>query len=99
MKSKPPWSLINISNRFIHDAIIYVCCFRRTLLSFDGSQIANIAILGPYLYWIDREKQSIERVNKTTGTIIEGSVLMNLTPQLVDIIPIFVLTPEVKRKY
>lgn len=68
------------------------------MLSFDGSQIANIAILGPYLYWIDKEKQSIERVNKTTGAVIEGSALMNLTPQLVDIIPIYVLTPEVITK-
>lgn len=65
------------------------------MISLDGAQIANIAIFGPYLYWIDKEKQVIERVNKTTGGVIEGSTVMNLTPQLVDIIPIYVLTPEV----
>lgn len=71
------------------------CVCRRTLISFDGGQITNIAILGPYLYWIDKEKQSIERVNKSTGVMSEGSTVMNQTPHLIDIISIYIPTPEV----
>lgn len=72
-----------------------ICIYRRTLISFDGGQITNIAILGPYLYWIDREKQSIERVNKSTGVMSEGSTVMNQTPHLIDIISVYIPTPEV----
>ncbi|XP_050531547.1 low-density lipoprotein receptor-related protein 6 isoform X2 [Daktulosphaira vitifoliae] len=68
---------------------------RRTLISFDSTQVTNIAVLGPYLYWIDKEKQAVERVNKSTGIINEGSsTVMNQTPQLVDIIAIYIPTPE-----
>lgn len=65
------------------------------MISFDGAQISNIAVLGPYLYWIDKEKQVIERVNKSTGVFSEGSAVMNQTPQLVDIISIYIPTHEV----
>jgi hypothetical protein len=66
------------------------------LISFDGAQISNIAVLGPFLYWIDKEKQAIERVNKTTGIVVEGSSVMNQTPHLTDIIAVYIPTPEVK---
>jgi len=65
------------------------------LISFDGALITNIAVLGPYLYWIDKEKQAIERVNKSTGVVSEGSIVMNQNPHLVDIISIYIPTPEV----
>lgn len=65
------------------------------MISFDGAQISNIAVLGPYLYWIDKEKQAIERVNKTTGIVVEGSSVMNQTPHLIDIIAVYIPTPEV----
>lgn len=65
------------------------------MISFDGALITNIAVLGPYLYWIDKEKQAIERVNKSTGVVSEGSIVMNQNPHLVDIISIYIPTPEV----
>lgn len=65
------------------------------MISFDGAQITNIAVLGPYLYWIDKEKQAIERVNKSTGFVSEGGTVMNQTPHLIDIIAIYIPTPEV----
>lgn len=65
------------------------------MISFDSAQISNIAVLGPFLYWIDREKLTIERVNKTSGIVVEGSSVMNQTPHLVDIIAIYIPTPEV----
>uniref|UniRef100_A0A2S2P0K4 Low-density lipoprotein receptor-related protein 6 n=2 Tax=Schizaphis graminum TaxID=13262 RepID=A0A2S2P0K4_SCHGA len=68
---------------------------RKTLISFDGALITNIAVLGPYLYWIDKEKQVIERVNKSTGVVSEGSTVMNQNPHLVDIISIYIPTPEI----
>lgn len=68
---------------------------RRTLISFDSSLITNIAILGPYLYWIDKEKQAVERVDKYTGVLGEGSTVMYQTPHLMDIISIYIPTPEV----
>lgn len=61
----------------------------------DGVQITNLAVLGPYLYWIDKEKQFIDRANKTTGIINEGSTIMNQTPHLSDIIAVYIPTPEV----
>lgn len=64
-------------------------------MALDGSQIVNMAVLGPHLYWIDREKQAIERVNKTNGAPVKGGTVMYQTPHLVDIIPVYVLTPEV----
>lgn len=65
------------------------------MISFDGALITNLAVLGPYLYWIDKEKQAIERVNKSTGYVTEGGAVMNQTPHLIDIIAIYIPTPEV----
>lgn len=73
--------------------------FRKTLISFDGAQITNLAVLGPYLYWIDREKQAIERANKSTGDIMEGNTVMNQTPNLMDIISIYIPTSLVIKYY
>lgn len=73
----------------------FIWNYRRTLFSLDGAQINNIAILGPYLYWIDKEKQAIERVNKTNGVLVDDSIVMNQTPHLVDIIAIYIPTQEV----
>lgn len=75
--------------------IFIICCYRKTLIAFDGSLISNIAVLGPYLYWIDKEKQIIDRVNKTTGVVIDGNAVMNQTPHLIDIISVYIPTHEV----
>lgn len=64
-------------------------------MSFDGGQITNLAVLGPYLYWIDKEKHAIERVNKSTGEVMEGNIVMNQSPHLIDIIAIYIPTHEV----
>lgn len=74
---------------------IFIWNYRRTLFSLDGTQINNIAILGPYLYWINKEKQAIERVNKTNGAFVDESIVMSQTPHLVDIISIYIPTTEV----
>ncbi|VVC34410.1 Hypothetical protein CINCED_3A006647 [Cinara cedri] len=68
---------------------------RRTLISLDGALITNVAVLGPYLYWIDKERQVVERVNKSTGVLGEGSTVMHQTPHLIDIIAIYIPTLEV----
>lgn len=47
------------------------------------------------MYWIDKEKHAIERVNKSTGDISDGSIVMNQSPHLMDIISIYIPTPEV----
>lgn len=68
---------------------------RKTLISFDGAQITNLAVLGPYLYWIDKEKHAIERVNKSSGDVMERNIVMNQSPHLMDIIAIYIPTHEV----
>lgn len=83
---------------FVFNNLLNFCLqfYRKTLISFDGIQFSNIAVLGPYLYWIDKEKQMIDRVNKTTGVVTEqGSAIMNQTPHLSDIIAVYIPTHEV----
>lgn len=66
------------------------------MISLEGTQFSNIAVLGPYLYWIDKEKQMIDRVNTTTGVVTdEDSAVMNQTPNLSDIIAVYIPTHEV----
>lgn len=53
------------------DKMIYVSDLNgtniRKLYSATKVQISNLAVLGNHVYWIDPEKQQIERVDKSTG--------------------------------
>ncbi|XP_039278794.1 low-density lipoprotein receptor-related protein 6 [Nilaparvata lugens] len=44
---------------------------RRNIVYTRSGQVSSVAVLGHYLYWIDRESQVVERVDKETGRIRE----------------------------
>ncbi|RZF35698.1 hypothetical protein LSTR_LSTR009566 [Laodelphax striatellus] len=44
---------------------------RRNIVYVRTGQVSSVAVLGHYLYWIDRESQVVERVDKETGRIRE----------------------------
>ncbi|XP_012280055.1 low-density lipoprotein receptor-related protein 6 [Orussus abietinus] len=41
---------------------------RRTLVSVGQASVSHLAVLFEYLYWFDRDTQTVERANKTAGT-------------------------------
>ncbi|XP_069679259.1 low-density lipoprotein receptor-related protein 6 [Periplaneta americana] len=59
---------------------------RKILVSKHLVQVTSLAVHGDYLYWVDKDQQQIERVNKTNGNN-RTTMLLRLA-HLVDIVAV-----------
>lgn len=59
---------------------------RRTVVSSQLMQVSGLAVLKDFLYWIDKDQQLIERVDKNTGLTREA--VMSKVSHLTDLVAI-----------
>mgnify|MGYP002224312015 CR=1 FL=1 len=71
----------------------WLIIFRKVLVNGYLVQVTSLAIHGEYLYWVDRDRQQIERVSKTDGSR-HSSVLTRLA-HLVDLVAVQFPTEKV----
>ncbi|XP_044734866.1 low-density lipoprotein receptor-related protein 6 [Chrysoperla carnea] len=80
------------------DKMIYISDLNgtniRKLYSSPKIQITGLAVLGSYIYWIDSEKQQIERADKLSGQYL-GSILSQKSQHLTDLIAVRPVSREV----